>query len=306
MRESERQPPPPPDRSTMRYPACILVATLAPISSAQVFNPANGNHYEVVFQATDWDTADSIASSMTFMGVQGHLATVSSAAEDQFVYYTANGGSPIGNCWLGAKQNMNSPTYTEPSGGWEWVTGEPWGVYTNWYANEPNNSGGAEHHLGYWPGDQWNDYNPASTNVGVFVVEYDTGMGVPYCSVTANSGGTPAMLSTSGSNSISANNLVLSAAPVPDEPGLFYYGPSQVQVPFGNGFRCVSGPLGRLALGTGSSGVLTHQLDNAQPPNVSTIIASGTTWNFQAWYMDANAGGAGFNLSSALEVMFVP
>ena len=34
-------------------------------------------------------------------------------------------------------QDLNDPMYSEPGGGWKWITGEPW-VYTNWLIGEPN------------------------------------------------------------------------------------------------------------------------------------------------------------------------
>ena len=61
-----------------------------------------------------------------------------------------------------------------------------------------------------------------------------------FCVAAPNSTGGPAFLSASGSNSVSANDLTLHAAPVPaNQPGLFYFGSQMTQVPFGDGFRCV-------------------------------------------------------------------
>ena len=92
-----------------------------------------------------WDDANTQANAEG-----GHLVTITSAAENQFVYNlvagddrywtvepTKNGEGP----WLGGYQPSGSP---EPAGGWTWVTGEPFS-YTNWHAGEPNNGGG----LGY-------------------------------------------------------------------------------------------------------------------------------------------------------------
>ena len=53
----------------------------------------------------------------------------------------------IDRYWLGGFQDLTSPNYSEPSGGWTWVTGEPWS-YTNWFPGEPNNTGGGEDYLG--------------------------------------------------------------------------------------------------------------------------------------------------------------
>ena len=101
---------------------------------------------------------------------------------------------------------------------------------------------------------------------------------------------------------------MLVAAPLPaGQNGIFYYGDGQGLLPFGNGFRCVTGSTGRLSIETtDAGGVLTHALDNTQPPVPALQITAGSTWNFQAWYRDPAGGGAAFDLSDALMVTFVP
>ncbi len=47
-------------------------------------------------------------------------------------------------------------------------------------------------------------------------------------------------------------------------------------------------------------------VDYANPPQVSGQITVGSTWSFQFWYRDPGFGGAGFNLSNALEATFCP
>jgi hypothetical protein len=130
-------------------------------------------------------------------------------------------------------------------------------------------------------------------------------LGSPYCSpATPNSTGAPASISAVGSSSVSANDLTLVAQPVPNQPGLFFYGPQQISAPFGNGTLCITGVVGRLDVVNATGNVMTHLLDNASPPSAATQIISGSTWNFQAWFRDPAAGGAFFNLSDGLEVVF--
>ncbi|TDJ69339.1 MAG: hypothetical protein E2O39_11825 [Planctomycetota bacterium] len=131
-------------------------------------------------------------------------------------------------------------------------------------------------------------------------------IGTNYCLLVNNSTGAPAIISGSGSDSVSANDLVLSATSVPDQFGVFYYGPAQTQVPFGNGFRCVDGVLNRLDIVMATANELTFALDNTSPPSAGGQITAGSTWNFQAWFRDPVAGGASFNLSDGLEVTFTP
>jgi hypothetical protein len=128
--------------------------------------------------------------------------------------------------------------------------------------------------------------------------------GTNYCISAANSVGAGASMSATGSDSVGANNLVLLAGPVPDQPGIFFYGPDQVQTPFGNGFQCVGGNLSRLDVELGAGGVLSHSLNNTLPPTMAGLITPGSTWHFQAWYRDPAAGGANFNLSDGYSILF--
>ncbi len=53
------------------------------------------------------------------------------------------------NYWIGLFQDRNSPSYSEPVGGWKWVDGTVMN-YSNWLAGDPNNQSG------WAPG--WEDY----------------------------------------------------------------------------------------------------------------------------------------------------
>ncbi len=158
-------------------------------------NTANGHFYEAVTVSggIDWFVARDAAESRTFGGIQGHLVTITSAQEDNFVI--ANfpeafepqpavndcAGGPTtepSNCgdpyWLGGFQPTGSPP-NDPAGGWEWVTGEPF-VYAPWAAGEPNDFSGRDEdclhpHPNLTPG--WNDSQCDDRRVGGYVVEYD-------------------------------------------------------------------------------------------------------------------------------------
>lgn len=126
-----------------------------------------------------------------------------------------------------------------------------------------------------------------------------------YCAVNTNSTGSPALLSHSGSTSISSSDLVLSAGPVPNQPGIFYYGPNQVEVPFGDGYRCVGGSVRRLPVSFASAGNLSRAVDYTSGYAAGLLVA-GTSWNFQAWFRDPVAAGSTFNLSDGLHLSFCP
>jgi len=133
----------------------------------------------------------------------------------------------------------------------------------------------------------------------------------PYCVTSPNTAGAGAVMGVAGSSSVSVNDLVLLAGSCPSgQFGVFFYGPGQVQVPFGDGFRCVGAGgagLNRFPpVSTGFLGVAGYAVDNTDPPSPSGQITAGSTWNFQFWYRDPMGGPAGFNLSDALEITFCP
>lgn len=134
-----------------------------------------------------------------------------------------------------------------------------------------------------------------------------------YCVGAPNTVGPGARISAQGSLGISANDFMLTAAgAVPMQAGLFFYGPNQVQIPFGDGFRCVAGgALGTFRLNppanVDAAGALARPLDFTQPPADAGPgeITAGSTWNFQFWYRDPTSPGS-FNLSNGLQASFCP
>ncbi|MCB9915082.1 MAG: hypothetical protein H6828_08025 [Planctomycetes bacterium] len=144
---------------------------------------------------------------------------------------------------------------------------------------------------------------------GVDVI--DTAAWSTYCVATPNSAGPGAEMSATGSTSVLANDFGLRCdGAIPNNVGLFYYGLNAVQVPFGNGVRCVGGTTFRLGPPQVANGAGTalRAVDNALPPASSGAgaFAAGSTFHFQYWYRDPAAGGAAFNLSDGLTATFVP
>ena len=122
-----------------------------------------------------------------------------------------------------------------------------------------------------------------------------------YCTPTANSTGSAAILSTTGSTSVAANSFGLRAEPVPDDAFLFFYGPTQVQLPFGDGVRCVGGNPVRLGPPLFASANLAERAVDLAAEG----IVPGSL-NFQCWFRDPAAMGSGFNTSDGYEVVFLP
>jgi hypothetical protein len=142
----------------------------------------NGHCYEAVLAAgLSWDQAkdDCVARG-------GHLVTITSAAENAFVFNLVSGnpsfwflddyGNGLGP-WLGAYQ---TPGAEEPDEGWQWVTGEPFS-YTNWEVGQPGDMGNVDQNrlrffkAGGLTGDRWDDCepdNPLAHRLG-YICEYE-------------------------------------------------------------------------------------------------------------------------------------
>ena len=146
------------------------------VSNSPIQNPANGHFYQLVEipgtspdrPGIDWFTANASATALTFQGLPGHLVTITSQAEGDFI---ANNFPSVVFRWIGGFQAPGSP---EPAGGWEWVTGEPF-VYTNWFQGGPDNLGTNEDgiQLCCLPDEVfWNDAARTNTALG-YIVEYE-------------------------------------------------------------------------------------------------------------------------------------
>jgi hypothetical protein len=154
--------------------AAIATAALtSPVKAAPVqwtvASGGNGHWYELVTVRgfRSFGGAKRFAEGLVFKGVQGHLATITSQQEQDFVN-SVNSGFDV--AWLGGSDRRRE-------GVWRWVTGPEAGIpftYTNWVPGEPNNAGGNENGLlGWWAGDQWNDiFNGAGRFFAL--VEYST------------------------------------------------------------------------------------------------------------------------------------
>jgi len=160
------------------------------------------------------------------------------------------------------------------------------------------------------PGGTWFPDNFASggPNVNMAMRLLMDGLGTSYCPMTPNSVGPGAVMAATGSSSIAANNLVIGVTgATPNEPGVFYYGPNQIQVPFGEGNRCVGGTIVRLwpPSAADAGGNNSRVIDNSTAPNLGVVV-DGASLNFQYWFRDPAGGPSGFNLSDGLDIAFTP
>lgn len=134
-----------------------------------------------------------------------------------------------------------------------------------------------------------------------------TGNVVVRCPATVNSTGFAATLQATGTPSISQSGFTLSVGSAPaDRPVQFLYSASPVQLPFGDGWLCVSPYSGVRRL---SSVLLTDANGSVSlaPDFGGSPITALSTWHLQAWFRDTGVvGGSGINTTNALRVTFCP
>ena len=131
----------------------------------------NGHSYYRSTGTAVWTTAKTNCSNMG-----GHLVTITSAAEQTFIYNLWPSG------WIGLTDEVTEGT-------WRWVTGETYS-YSNWNSGEPNNSGN-EDYVQFVTNGKWNDLNNTQSLAYVLEFEYlvTTSSWTYYKTVYTNSSG---------------------------------------------------------------------------------------------------------------------
>lgn len=185
----------------MRSSFCVLLFTIATVHAQQgkpgelltaPFGP-NGtwNLYQPSKSPLSWTKAQEFAAAAPDpaggSGKMGHLATISTAAENMFVYHYVRGVT----IWIGLTDNEKYPGASEAGAaehrGWAWVTGEPV-TYTNWQSSEPSDNDGSpagkgEDGVAIENAGRWND-RPMGANEQAeqrfpFMIEWDVNSPVP-------------------------------------------------------------------------------------------------------------------------------
>ena len=197
--------------------AAVLGVTALQAGATTFTPPApvqfDGHYYQVVIANNiSWEAAKAAAEQRSFQGVQGHLATIGSPAEDVFLHqlrqqvlnapHPSLSGSEL---WVGGFQVPCATTTPEPACGWMWLNGDSIAPsngpspYTNWLNGEPNDqkrTPDALHRatedflaIGLNGAFGWNDEG-ALPNVWGYIVEYGEGdITVPASTCTFDEGG---------------------------------------------------------------------------------------------------------------------
>lgn len=153
----------------------------SPLMEWPVSEGGNGHFYMGVCAhgRVTWQDARSRAEDAS-----GHLATILSDEENDFVFelidtpglWNLTSYACIVGPWIGGLQPDGSE---EPAGGWEWLTGEPFG-YDNWNDDEPDDFD-EDDAIVFWGGcpepgrsSGWADLvSSADGQVTSYVVEWD-------------------------------------------------------------------------------------------------------------------------------------
>jgi gliding motility-associated-like protein len=150
---------------------------------------STNNHFYQFINASgiSWTAAKTAAEQLSFFGKQGYLATVTSAAENQFIVSKIQGQG-----WMGASDSQTEDV-------WKWMTGPEagtqfWqgrsngsvvgGLYNNWYSGEPNDWGSGEDYAHFLLDGKWNDYPLSSGSIQGYIVEFG-GLSNDPCVVTS-------------------------------------------------------------------------------------------------------------------------
>ena len=165
----------------------VLTASVLDVSADgdASYNPDTGSFYQYVSGPVTWTAARIAARNSTLNGMQGYLATVTSADEFTFIKLKTGGSQ----AWLGGTDQAIEDE-------WRWIDdpGVPadesgvmfWlgraanytppgsaqnGMYTAWNTGEPNNFGGNEAALQITDIGNWNDL-PTDSSTLPYVIEY--------------------------------------------------------------------------------------------------------------------------------------
>lgn len=139
-----------------------------------ILDGGNGHSYQSFTASTGftWHAANQFANALG-----GHLATPDSQAASDWLFnhlsnshdlWETSGDTAIGP-WLGGLQDTSSPHFSEPGGGWRWVTGNYF-EYSNWGPDLPSNEVPNSDFLVMFgadgsPSSQWKDYPNSSSAV---------------------------------------------------------------------------------------------------------------------------------------------
>jgi hypothetical protein len=158
------------------------------VAGTVFYNPLTEHFYEYVSGSINFTNSKTSAENRSYFGRVGYLATMSSEAENNFVWKLMSN-----DAWFGASDEVSlvngakgTTAYASQAAveqKWHWISGPEKGTqfsngstavtgqYAKWAGGEPNNSGG-EHYGQFYSANngQWNDL--PNTNLNGYLCEY--------------------------------------------------------------------------------------------------------------------------------------
>lgn len=138
----------------------------------------NGHYYELADTALGWAAANTAASGYTYLTAKGHLVSITSSAENDFLR------SIFATGWIGANDLAVNGVFRWISGGPDNNTVLNNSTYLNWEPTNPKNTSGydcvqlngatASSCIGCWT------TAPCTTPVLPFIVEYECNTGYEF------------------------------------------------------------------------------------------------------------------------------
>ncbi len=177
----------------------LVLVCVTQVFSAPVSWDGNNHYYDLVLKTGNWTTALDEAAASEYLGIPGHLATITSAGENAFIldafYHDTEFLVFVGGRDLGGLSPSPTP---EDVGKWVWYDGPEEGMpfyqesgssvtppfhFANWEDGQPSRPD--IHYLamslnsGKWYDTNNGGYTGAPGRVAGYIVEYSTPVPVP-------------------------------------------------------------------------------------------------------------------------------
>ena len=171
----------------------LAVSSILSANPNVVYNAETNSFYQLVTTNANISTARANASSSILNGVAGHLANITTQAENTYI-----DNMLAANTWIGFTDE-----YTE--GYWEFMGGVEQGInfyngatagsalspfYDSWNGGEPNDYNTGEDYAVLQTNGTWNDFGPPQgTQSEDYVIEWDAGLMADDNAIDTISGG---------------------------------------------------------------------------------------------------------------------